>query len=62
VRKGDGRYECAYCGAILDVSAEDVPTVVFHASSAKPLMRVVLANGREIHRCEVAPRESSPRP
>jgi hypothetical protein len=49
----NGRYECAQCGAVLDIDAANVPCVVFHAASGQPNMRVVKVNGRELHRCEV---------
>ena len=56
----DGRYECAYCGAVLDLPSDAEPMVVFHASSGRPNVRVISLDGNEIHRCEVRDRESDP--
>jgi hypothetical protein len=49
----DGRYECAHCGALLELDADAEPTIVFHAASGRPNMRVITVDGHEIHRCEV---------
>jgi hypothetical protein len=53
MRLHDGRYECAHCGAVLDIPLVEDPTVVIHASSGEPNMRVLSYDGREIHRCEI---------
>jgi hypothetical protein len=57
MRLVNGRYECAHCGAVLDVDASLVPTVMFHAAGGQPNMRVIRVDGREVHRCEVRDRE-----
>lgn len=49
----DGGYECAGCGAPLDVSEGEKPLAILFAASGKPTVRVLKVNGREIHRCEV---------
>ncbi len=49
----DGRYECALCGAVLDVPLVGEPQVVIHAASGQRSMRVLSVNGVEVHRCEV---------
>ena len=56
MRLVDGRYECAQCGAILDVPLVENPTVVMQAASGQPNVRVLRYRGREIHRCEVTNR------
>lgn len=56
----DARYECAHCGAILAIPLVETPTVVIHAASGRPNERVLIYDGREIHRCEV-PSRSRPR-
>jgi hypothetical protein len=53
MRLVDGRYECAHCGEVLDIPFGAEPTVVFHAASGKPNMRVILVDGVEVHRCNV---------
>jgi hypothetical protein len=53
VRLRRGRYECAQCGAALDIDPAAVPRIVLETSSGKPLARVLLVNGVEIHRCVV---------
>lgn len=51
-------HECASCGARLDIQPHQVGVVVFHAASGQPNVRVILVDGREIHRCEM--REDEP--
>jgi hypothetical protein len=54
MRLVDGRYECSLCGEVLDIPFGAEPTIVFHAASGKPNTRVILVDGVEIHRCNVA--------
>jgi hypothetical protein len=54
-RQGGG-YECALCGAVLDISFSVVPRVHFEQSGGKPSVRVLTVDGTEVHRC-TAPRE-----
>ena len=64
MRLHDGRYECANCGAHLEVATRGEPKVTFHATGGKPNVRVLKLEGREIHRCEVridAPPVAGPR-
>jgi hypothetical protein len=58
MRLQDGRYECALCGAVLDIPLVQNPTAVIHAASGEPNMRVLSYNGREIHRCELSPQRT----
>jgi hypothetical protein len=51
--RDDGRYECAFCGAILDVPVTVNPRVTIRAATDAPKMRVILIDGEEVHRCEV---------
>jgi hypothetical protein len=53
----DGMYSCTLCGAPLDISEAATITTIA-GSSGKPNMRILSADGREIHRCAMraAPR------
>jgi hypothetical protein len=55
MRLRDGRYECAHCGAVLDIplNAGD-PRVAIKAASGERNVRALYLDGREIHRCEIA--------
>lgn len=55
MRLQDGRYECAYCGAILDIPLVENPTVTMHARSGEPNVRVLRFGDQEVHRCEINP-------
>jgi hypothetical protein len=55
LRLHDGRYECAYCRAILDIPLVEKPTVTMYARSGELNVRVLKYEGREIHRCEISP-------
>lgn len=57
MRLVNGRYECAHCGAVLEISPDVEPMIVFHAAGGKPNMRVISVAGREVHRCEVRDRD-----
>jgi hypothetical protein len=50
----DGRYECAYCGAELDIAPDDdLPDVVVEDATGRSKMRILSLNGREVHRCNI---------
>ena len=51
-RRDDGRYECALCGAVLDVPRDTLPTVVVVGRSGKPNVRILMVGSSELHRCE----------
>jgi hypothetical protein len=51
MRLHDGRYECAYCGALLDIPLTDDPQVTIRAASGEPNTRALMLAGREIHAC-----------
>jgi hypothetical protein len=53
MRLVDGRYECALCGEVLDIPFGAEPTVVLHAASGRPNVRVISVDGVEVHRCNV---------
>jgi len=59
MRQVKGRHECAYCGAPLELEADEVAMVVFRGASGEPNMRAIGVNGREIHRCAVLEDEPS---
>ena len=42
---------CARCGAVLSVPSGKTPTVTFVGSGGQPNERVLVVDGREIHRC-----------
>ena len=52
MRRRDGRYECARCGAMLDVPDRAQVRTMIMQSSGQPAVRAILADGKEIHRCE----------
>ena len=49
----DGCYECAVCGAVLDIPGDEKPRVVIKSTSGKPHMRAIIYDGVEIHACPV---------
>jgi hypothetical protein len=53
MRLHDGRYECAHCGAVLDIPLMNDPRVMIRAASGQPNVRVLFLDEREIHRCEI---------
>jgi hypothetical protein len=61
MRLRDGRYECARCGAVLDVTVDEEPNVTIHATGGGPNVRVLTLDGREIHRCVIGSDERSTR-
>ena len=46
-----GRYECALCGAVLDIPLIPDPMVMIKASSRRPRMRALILFGETIHEC-----------
>ncbi len=50
MRPENGNDVCVLCGEQLDVSETDTVTTIAGASG-KPNVRILSANGREIHRC-----------
>ena len=50
----DGRYQCAHCGAILDIGPDDEPRVSIRAASGQPNVRALMLGSKEIHACEIA--------
>lgn len=53
MRLHDGRYECAHCGAVLDIPLRMDPQVMIRAASGQPNIRVLYFDNREIHRCDI---------
>jgi hypothetical protein len=60
--RNDGRYECAFCGAVLDEPVTVNPRVTIRAATDAPRMRVILIGGKEVHRCEVPAKKIPPDP
>ena len=49
---GDGKYECAVCGATFAVgSSGNAPRTTIVATSGQAVGRVIEVDGKEIHRC-----------
>lgn len=48
----DGKFVCTLCGADLDVGEDETVTTIAGASG-KPNVRILSANGTEIHRCQM---------
>jgi hypothetical protein len=55
-----GRYICARCGAVLEISSSARPQVSMHAASGQPNVRIISVKGKEIHRCSYADDDKSP--
>ena len=53
MRQIDGRWVCVECGAVLDIASDENPKATIHAASGKPNVRVLVVDGKEVHRCEV---------
>ncbi len=47
------RYECTICGAIIVVDTDEIPFDFTTAGPDRPNERVVLFDGKEVHRCVV---------
>lgn len=53
LRRTEGKYVCAECGEVLDVPLDAKPSFMF-VGDGGPRTRILLVDGVEIHRCEVA--------
>jgi hypothetical protein len=53
MRQQDSQWVCAHCGAVIDVPEGAQPTVTIHAASGQPNVRVLMLDGKRIHRCEI---------
>jgi hypothetical protein len=51
----NGTYTCALCGGGVEMDEDQMLTVIVGASG-KPNVRVLLVDGREVHRCAVPSR------
>ena len=56
MRRRDGRYVCALCGAEIDAPIDAEPQRKFIDSSGGARIRALMIDGKEIHRCEVEPK------
>jgi hypothetical protein len=56
----NGTYTCALCGVRVEMAEDQLLTVIVGASG-KPNVRVLLVDGREVHRCNVPSRRTVPR-
>jgi hypothetical protein len=57
----DRVYDCAICGAVIDVPEEKIPSVTLIRSSDERTVRIVRVDGEEIHRCGVGLNDPTPR-
>jgi hypothetical protein len=55
MRVHDGKYECAWCEAVLDAELDTKPTATIISERGKPTVRVLRVGREEIHRCERPP-------
>ena len=51
MRLEGGRYVCAQCGVELSIRADEKPMVTMSAVGGQPNMRVLVLDGKEVHRC-----------
>jgi hypothetical protein len=54
VRIEDGNWVCEQCGAVIEMPFDDPWHTELHARGGQPNVRVVIAAGHEVHRCEVS--------
>jgi hypothetical protein len=60
VRIEDGHWVCEQCGAVVDMPFDDPWHTEMHARGGKPNVRVVIAAGHEVHRCDVTRSSAAP--
>ena len=53
MRTRDDGYECAFCGAVLDIPCSPSSKVTIRAVGVSPRVRSLVVAGQEIHRCEL---------
>ena len=51
MRRREGRYVCAQCGAGLTIPRDAKPLLMFVQQAEGPRIRLVMIDGDEIHRC-----------
>ena len=51
MRRRRGKRSCVVCGEQLDVPAGKTPQVRFHVATGKRMERVLIVDGKEVHRC-----------
>ncbi len=51
MRIDDGRWVCVQCGAVVDMPFEAAWHTEMRAHAGEPNVRVVIADGHEVHRC-----------
>jgi len=62
MRLADGTWQCALCGARMDVPDDGLPFVVFSTTGDHPQYRVVILRDEEIHRCAIRSEDANPSP
>ena len=53
MRLQNGSWQCAYCGAELDIPDRNKVREMLVGTQGEPNVRVLLIDGIELHRCEV---------
>jgi len=53
VRQTNSGYQCAQCGAPLDLSKDALPRTSFSHGSGQPRVRILSVDGADVHRCVV---------
>jgi hypothetical protein len=54
----DGRrYECTYCGVVLELPEGDRPLMTIFARGGHPKERIVTVGDAEVHRCNIDERD-----
>ena len=54
MRIEDGRWVCEQCGAVVEMPLDDPWHTEIQRRAGQPNVRIVVAGGREVHRCEVS--------
>src|SRR3954453_18364356 len=51
VRIENGRWVCSWCGAVVDIPTDKTWRTEIHATGGHANERVVMVEGKEVHRC-----------
>jgi hypothetical protein len=59
MRLGDGRYECAQCGEVLDIPSGTEPRIVMKAAAGERNVYAIQVGARDVHSCDWVPPEQT---
>jgi hypothetical protein len=59
VHQIDGRYQCALCGAVVDLPQDAKPRIVLKSAGGEPTIRAIWYRGQELHACPIGDRKPS---